>query len=224
MQRPYEGGGADATCGGPTRGGADATCGGPTRGGAESEGTMSLIAGNLGVVQRTLDASGMRWAICAGAAAHLYGNRRPIQDVDLLVANGMLPEVVRLLSVQQKVVQFDGQRILWRGIKVFDDLTIRKGGQQHPFLLDDLAFGRLQRMPLLGAPVQVLAPEDIVIHKIVLGRGAEQGKHDLMDAAGIVRRRQLDADYVQQRIVAMRAGPEVAAKIAELERAQAGPG
>ena len=89
---------------------------------------MSLIAGNLGVVQRLLDANQMKWAVCAGVAAHLYGDRRPIQDVDVLVMPGKLPDVVKLLQQQQKAVQFDGQRILWRGIKVFDDLTVRRGG------------------------------------------------------------------------------------------------
>ena len=59
---------------------------------------MSLIAGNLGVVQRMLDASPIKWGICAGAAAHLYGDRRPLQDVDMLVAAGKLPDVVRLLQ------------------------------------------------------------------------------------------------------------------------------
>src|SRR3954465_5404326 len=97
---------------------------------------MSLIAGNLGVVQRLLDGQKMLWGVCAGAAAHLYGDRRPIQDIDLLVMPGQLPTVVKLLQQQQKAVQFDGQRILWRGIKAFDDLSIRRGGLVHPYVLD----------------------------------------------------------------------------------------
>jgi len=119
---------------------------------------MSLIAGNLGVVQRLLDANQMKWAVCAGVAAHLYGDRRPIEDVDVVVMPGKLPDVVKLLQQQQKAVQFDGQRILWRGIKVFDDLTVRRDGSVYPFLLDDPMIARLRRMSLLGAPVTVLAP------------------------------------------------------------------
>jgi hypothetical protein len=164
---------------------------------------MSLIAGNLGVVQRLLDASQMKWGVCAGVAAHLYGDRRPIQDVDLLVMPGKLPDVVKLLQQQQKAVQFDGQRILWRGIKVFDDLTVRRGGTVYPFLLDEAMIARLRRMSLLGAPVMVLAPEDVLLHKLLMGRGAEQGKHDLADATGIVRRQQLDQEYLRQRMQSM---------------------
>ena len=166
---------------------------------------MSLIAGNLGIVQRLLDGHQKRWAVCAGCAAHLYGDRRPIQDVDIIVGAGTLAEVIKLLQQQQKAVQYDGQRILWRGIKLFDDLSIRRGTQVHPFLLDDAMVGHLRRIPLLGSQVLVLAPEDVLAHKVVLGRGAEQGKHDLADAAGIVRRQQLNLDYVRERLHLMNA-------------------
>lgn len=166
---------------------------------------MSLIAGNLAIVQRLLDTQQVTWAVCAGAAAHLYGNRRPIQDVDILVAPGQLPLVVQLLQRQQKAVQFDGQRILWRGIKVFDNLSIRRGSATYPFMLDELARSRLRRMPLLGAQVAVLAPEDVLLHKALLARGEAERKHDIPDAQGIMRRQPIDHDYLQQRIEAMRA-------------------
>src|SRR5262245_1040363 len=177
---------------------------------------MSLIAGNLGVVQRLLDGREMKWGVCAGVAAHLYGDRRPIQDVDILVTTGKLPEVVKLLQQQQKAVQFDGQRILWRGIKLFDDLGVRRGGTLHPFVLDEPMIARLRRMSLLGAPVNVLSPEDVLLHKVLMGRGADQGKHDMADAAGIVRRQQLDLDYLCRRMQLMNTNGPTMAALAQL--------
>lgn len=177
---------------------------------------MSLIAGNLGVVQRLLDAQQMIWGVCAGAAAHLYGDRRPIQDVDILLAAGQLGTFVKLLQQQQKAVQFDGKRILWRGIKLFDDLSVRRNSAVHPYLFDQPMQAHLRRMPLLGANVSVLSPEDILIHKVLLGRGAEQGKHDLADAAGIIRRQKLDLDYMRQRLQLMNVNGEANALFAPL--------
>lgn len=177
---------------------------------------MSLIAGNLGVVQRLLDAQSMVWGVCAGAAAHLYGNRRPIQDVDLLVKPGQLSTVVKLLQQQQKAVQFDGQRILWRGIKVFDDLSIKRGGVTYPYTLDDPMSTQLRRIPLLGATVSVLSPEDVLLHKLVMNRGAEQGKHDIDDATGIIRRQKLDLEYLRQRMLMMNTNGTIDTTLSEL--------
>jgi len=177
---------------------------------------MSLIAGNLGVVQRLLDANPIQWAVCAGSAAHLYGDRRPIQDVDVVVMPGRLPDLVKLLQQQQKAVQFDGQRILWRGIKIFDDLTVRRGSSVFPYVLDEAMIARLRRMSLLGAPVMVLAPEDVLLHKLLLGRGVDQGKYDMADAAGIVRRQQLDREYLRERMQVMNTNGSVVTALEQL--------
>lgn len=160
---------------------------------------MSLIAGNLAVVQRLLDSDGLPWCVFAGAAAHLYGNRRPIQDVDLLVPKGKLSAVVQMLQGTGKAVQFDGQRILWRGIKLFDDLSLRRNGRSHSLVLDLPMQVRIRRMPLLGAMVGVVAPEDVVAHKLLLARGANEGKHDVDDVAGVIKRQTLDQPYLLER-------------------------
>lgn len=177
---------------------------------------MSLIAGNLGVVQRLLDQHRLVWGVCAGAAAHLYGDRRPIQDIDILVTPGGLEAVVRLLQQEKKAVQFDGRRVLWRGIKLFDDLNVRRGGRIYKFVLDAPMSNHLRRMPLLGAHVGLLAPEDVLVHKLLLGRGPEQGKHDLTDAAAIARRQVLDLPYLEERLLLSGARSTLLEKLIEL--------
>lgn len=177
---------------------------------------MSLIAGNLGVVQRLLDKHELVWGVCAGAASYLYGDRRPIQDIDIIVAFGTLNTVVRLLQQEQKAVQFDGQRVLWRGIKLFDDLSVRRLGGTHKFAIDDLMQHHLRRMPLLGSRVAVLAPEDVVVHKLLLGRGPEQRKHDYTDAAAIIRRQKLDQAYLTERLRLTNASEVIVPKLEEL--------
>ena len=178
---------------------------------------MSLIAGNLAVVQRLLDSANLPWGVFAGAAAHLYGNRRPIQDVDLVVPKGQLSTVVQLLKTSGKAVQFDGQRILWRGIEIFDDLSVRQVGRTYPLLLDAPMQAHLRRISLLGARVAVVAPEDVVAHKLLLGRGVAEGKHDEEDVAGVIRRQQLDLDYLRERARLLNAESLLRGKLAALE-------
>ncbi len=177
---------------------------------------MSLIAGNLAVVQRLLDGDGMPWCVIAGAAAHLYGDRRPIQDVDLLVPRGQLTAVVQLLQGSGKSVQYDGQRIIWRGIKIFDDLTVRRSGRSHPLQLDELMQLHARRMPLLGALVAVAAPEDVVAHKLLMFRGPAEGKRDEEDVAGVIRRQRLDMDYLRQRARLLEAADVLRERLAAL--------
>jgi len=177
---------------------------------------MSLIAGNLAIVQHLLDGDQIPWVVIGGAAAHLYGDRRPLNDIDILIERRALPRIVTMLQQSHKAVQSDGTRVIWRGIKVFADLTVRLDGVSHPFWLDEPMQQRRRRMPLLGTQVFLAAPEDIVAHKLLLRRGPEQGKHDVNDAAGIIRRHQLDVDYLMMRLQAMNALNIVQPRLSEL--------
>ncbi|EFO80443.1 hypothetical protein OSCT_1668 [Oscillochloris trichoides DG-6] len=177
---------------------------------------MSLIAGNLAVVQRLLDSKEMMWAVFAGAAAHLYGNRRPIQDVDIVIMPGQMSSIVQLFQSSGKAVQFDGQRIIWRGIKIFDDLSVRRDGAHYPLSLDAPMQARLRKQSLLGAPVPVVAPEDVVVHKLLLDRGTSFGKFDVVDVEGILRRQTLDLEYLRQRLQLMQAETRLLGRLREM--------
>ncbi len=164
---------------------------------------MSLIAGNLGAVQRLLDDSALPWGICAGAAAHLYGVRRPIENVDILLPPGHLRDVRDLLRKSNRSAQYDGRILLWRGIKIFDNLPVIIGDQRYPFLMDELMQEHLCRLALLGSRVLVIAPEDAIVQKALLTLGNEAyGKHHRQDLEAILRvqKDSLDLDYLAQRI------------------------
>jgi len=165
---------------------------------------MSLIAGNLGAVQRLLDEAGWPWGAFAGAAAHIYGTRRPIENVDILLAPGLLRQVRDLLEKNRFVSQYDGRILLWRGIKLFDDLSLAIGGRHCPFLLDRSMQEHLRRLLLLGSRILVLAPEDVLVHKaLLLVRGDDPlGKNHRQDLQAIVRvqKDRLDLAYLQERL------------------------
>lgn len=177
---------------------------------------MSLIAGNLGIMQRLLDEHSVVWGIHGGAAAHVYGNRRPIKNIDILVASGMLRSVVEYMQQAKRVVQFDGRRVMWSGINLTDDLSVRRLGITHAFKMDDLMMGHVRRVPLLGSRVAMLAPEDVLVHKVLLERDGEAGVKDHGDASSVAQRQTMDIDYLKQRLQACGAPDRVRIKIEEL--------
>jgi len=177
---------------------------------------MSLIAGNLNVVQRTLDTAEISWGVYAGAAAWIYGHRRPINNVDIVVGSGSLQAISKLLQEGNRTVQYDGNRLLWRGINIYDDATIRQLGKVYPFSLDQTMMGHLRRLPLLGSRVMVLAPEDVIAHKLILSFSTDKGSLHLTDAEGIARRQQIDVAYLRERLRLANAGAEILARLPDV--------
>jgi hypothetical protein len=181
--------------------------------------SMSLIAGNLGAVQRLLDEAQVPWGVCSGAAAHLYGVRRPIENVDILLTPGCLRQVRDLLERKRYAAQYDGHILLWRGIKLFDDLAVTIAGRRQPFSLDASMQQHLRRLPLLGSRVQVLAPEDILVQKAFLTQTANsQGKPHRQDLETIVRVQgaRLDLGYLALRVGLCQAGASTRDLLAEV--------
>lgn len=161
---------------------------------------MSLIAGNLGLIQRLLDEHQVEWGIYGGAAAHIYGNRRPIKNIDILVSSGILRDIIQYMKDVKKVGQFDGRRIMWSGINLCDDLSVKLSGTTYPIKLDQPMLEHRRDLPLLGSRVKFIAPEDVVVHKLLQRRGESEGKLDLEDATSIVQRQQLDMEYLRERL------------------------
>lgn len=162
--------------------------------------TMSLIAGNLGIIQRLLSGASMPYGIYGGAAVHLYGDRRPINNIDMLVSPGTLRTVFDAMKQAKRVGQFDGRRIMWSGINLYDDLSIRNGGATCAFKFDQVMIDRLRQVALLGSRVMVLAPEDVVAQKLLVAHEPGRGEQAHKDIAAILQRQTLDLDYLHERL------------------------
>lgn len=166
---------------------------------------MSLIAGNLGAVQQLLDEAHLTWGVCSGAAAYVYGSRRPIANVDILLPLGRLRQVRDLLQQNRRLAQYDGHILLWRGIKLFDDLPVPIEGQRHPFHLDQAMEDHLRRLPLLGSRVLILAPEDVLAQKVLLSLQEDDGlpnrphRQDFL-AVARTQHSNLDLEYLRTRL------------------------
>lgn len=177
---------------------------------------MSLIAGNLGIMQRLLDEHELMWGVYAGAAAHIYGNRRPIKNIDILVPNGQIRTVVECMQKAKRVVQFDGRRIMWSGINIADNLNVQRTDGTYHFSMDAAMVEHLRRMPLLGSRVFILAPEDVLVHKLLMERGVDHAEKDQSDAAAIAGKQQFDAEYIEQRLKVINATDTLLPRLREI--------
>jgi hypothetical protein len=54
------------------------------------------------------------------------------------------------------------------------------------------------------------------LHKALLARGPEEGKHDISDAAAIAQRQKFDHAYIQRRLALMRVNGAATAVLARI--------
>lgn len=151
-----------------------------------------------------LDASGIFWSVFSGAAATCYGVQRPITDIDISLHS---KDTARILALfpdgQPRPTKHPGEYALDFGpVEIWWGTLFLRGGERlYPVPFDESMRRRVTRQTILGIDVPVSAPEDIIILKAILQRGAEQGKHDLEDIQAIARTlgNRLDLDYLKER-------------------------
>jgi hypothetical protein len=153
-------------------------------------------------VARRLDEAGVPWAVFAGAAASVYGVKRPITDIDILVPAAAGDQIAQLFPEAQIETRHGGA--IW-ALQLPGGYDIVAGLR---FLeLDAQMIGRLRRREIAGVSVPVIPPEDNIVLKAVAGRGPEQGKRDWEDVAEMMATLpELDRDYLLWRL--RRSAPE----------------
>lgn|GEM_PF-1579640 len=143
-------------------------------------------------VAARLDGAGMLWVIFAGTAASVYGADRPVTDLDILVP-AEEGERLRALFPGAKVTR--EQDLLHVGLAGVD-LLAGLGAID----LDGEMESRVTRHEVGGIQVPVIPREDNILLKAMMGRGAEEGKHDWEDVeAMMASARSLDWAYLRWR-------------------------
>ena len=147
------------------------------------------IAAQLSMVKTRLDEAGVQWAIFAGAAAHCYGSKIPMTDIDILVANVDLGKA----KVALKGLDPTGFDFGAGGLIPTPQGLCR-------FFLDEEAVKRIQCKQLLGMDVPVVSVEDNIIFKAILQRGEAEGKHDIEHIRDMVKNEKIDVEYLKKRV------------------------
>ena len=147
------------------------------------------VSTQLSLIKDRLDEAGVRWAVFAGAAAHCYGSKIEVTDVDILVANADLDKAKAVL----KDVDLEGF-----DVAAGSDIPTPQG--VCCFFLDDEAMKRVQRKQLFGVTVPVISVEDNIVFKAILQRGKEEGKRDVEHIRDMVKHEKIDLEYLRDRI------------------------
>ena len=139
----------------------------------EFEGMMQLRE-----VAASLDGAGVLWAIFAGTAASVYGAGRPVTDLDILVPAGEGERLKALFPGAKVTREQDLLHVALPGV----DLLAGLGAID----LDGEMASRVTRHKMGGIQVPVIPREDNILLKAMMGRGAEEGKHDWEDVAAMM--------------------------------------
>jgi len=143
-------------------------------------------------VAAILDGASVSWVIFAGTAASVYGADRPVTDLDILVPAG---EGERLKALFPGAATTREQDLLHVGLPGVD-LLAGLGAID----LDGEMASRVTRHKVGGIRVPVIPREDNILLKAMMGRGAEEGKHDWEDVEAMMASAQsLDWTYLRWR-------------------------
>jgi predicted nucleotidyltransferase len=157
-----------------------------------------ITSTKLTEVTRCLNESGVPWGLFGGAAAKIFGAKRPLQDIDILLPYSSGQKVAQYFT--EAHLDYDGnERIASIELPGFDMIA---GLIEHiHFILDAEMAARIRHHKLMGVDLPVLSIEDNIVFKAVLGRGSEIGKHDWEDVAALLNYgADLDWDYVRWRL------------------------
>jgi len=147
-------------------------------------------------VKNRLEKAGVRWVVFAGAAAHCYGSKGEVSDIDVLLDGVDLEKAKEVLMNAE-------------GVDVVADLKMNVNGETCLFFMDSEMEERVQWKRLLNVEIPVVPVEDKIISKAILQRVQAQGKHDIEDIKHMVANEKIDSEYLEKRIGKYRAEKRV---------------
>jgi hypothetical protein len=162
---------------------------------------MTALDRAISAIARVLESLHVDYAIVGGIANAVWGEPRATVDVDVAVSveNDVMPRTVEAIAqhfrtpVADRAAFVQQTRVL--PLDTDEGVRIDVIFALLPFEID--AIRRARSVSLAGRTVAVVAPEDLVLMKIISDR-----PRDLADAEGLVRRRlrTLDRAYLEPRV------------------------
>lgn len=150
-----------------------------------------------------LDASGVDYAVMGGIAATALGGRRHTHDIDVFVRPEDAEKALDVLGAGGFDIERTDPNWLYkaRRSEVTVDIIFRSSGAVY---FDTSMIERSVRLGFRGRKLRVIAPEDLfVIKALVLNEHSlsldEHAIRHLSDLLSIIRRQEIDWDYLLRR-------------------------
>lgn len=159
---------------------------------------MSALGDVLAAVARVLDERKIGWYVFGAQAVAIRGAPRATLDVDITVsvAPSELPGLIEALEPEGITPRYGGQtEALLRAASVVPlvhesgmevDLVVGASG------LEQLALARAERIEVEGTAVPIAHPTDLVVMKVLAGRGK-----DLDDVRALLASGEVDVGVVR---------------------------
>ena len=140
---------------------------------------MSVVAEVLGVLRRVLDGQGLSWFVFGAQAVAVRGAPRATQDIDVTVQ-------VERSHLRALVQALESEGLRHRYPEIADELLARgavvplshASGMEVDLVLagsglEAIALGRASRVAMDGVEVPVAQATDLVVMKVLAGRGKD---------------------------------------------------
>lgn len=153
-----------------------------------------------------LDAAAVPYMLTGSLASSIHGTPRSTQDIDLVIApdEAGLERLLSSFPDDRYYVSPESARSAFRRASLFNVIDLESGWKidfifRKPREFSRVEFGRRIRADVLGIPISVATPEDVILAKLEWAKrsGSER---QVEDAAGILRAQagSLDSVYLEQ--------------------------
>ncbi len=164
------------------------------------EGTFLAV---LGETAEALEQKGIPHLFMGGVSSAAYGRPRWTHDIDVFVRPDDARRALEILEGAGFETQETDPEWLFKALKerVLVDLIFLSDGQVS---LDDAMVERARPVEVAGTTLPVIAPEDLIAIKALVFK--ERGPRHWYDALALLRRDDLDWDYLHDRAMQYDAG------------------
>jgi predicted nucleotidyltransferase len=161
-----------------------------------STGDRAALAAVLRLAVRAFESAEIPYVVIGGLASAALGRPRCSSDIDLFVAPHEADRALEALEKAGFATERTNPAWLYKAFhsEILVDLLFKTVGDIY---LDDEMVRRAPLRTLLGTPVRVMPPEDLVVIKALV-HDEETPRH-WHDALGLIARCELDWDYLLAR-------------------------